>query len=99
MEVSPNALYQSISMLRKALLICGNSEDFIRTVPRRGFMLLGKVEITCTELKNESSSAQGENDPAPRQPEPEGNENVTIYPDELPLPTRFRSPRRDIFAA
>ncbi|WP_067707323.1 transcriptional regulator [Erwinia sp. ErVv1] len=87
MEVSPNALYQSISMLRKALLACGNSEDFIRTVPRRGFMLSGKVEITCTELQNEPSSTEGENDPAPRQAEPEGNENVTILPEELPLPT------------
>jgi cholera toxin transcriptional activator len=45
MEVSSNALYQSISILRKALSTCGNKEDIIITIPRRGFTLSKKIKI------------------------------------------------------
>lgn len=45
MEVSANALYQSISLVRKALLASGIRQDVIRTIPRRGFMLSNAILI------------------------------------------------------
>jgi len=45
MEVSANALYQSISLIRKALLACDIRQDVIRTIPRRGFMLSNAILI------------------------------------------------------
>ncbi|VEC00573.1 DNA-binding transcriptional activator CadC [Cedecea lapagei] len=50
MEVGSNALYQSISMLRKAFLACGGEETFIRTIPRRGFMLHQRVSISRASM-------------------------------------------------
>ncbi|ELY4546051.1 winged helix-turn-helix domain-containing protein, partial [Cronobacter sakazakii] len=47
MEVGPNALYQSISMLRKALSTCGNQDNIILTAPRRGFSLSQEICISC----------------------------------------------------
>lgn len=40
MNVSSNAIYQNISLLRKSLSKFGLSSDFIKTVPKRGFVVL-----------------------------------------------------------
>ncbi|BEO69131.1 hypothetical protein SMQE31_46390 (plasmid) [Serratia marcescens] len=52
MEVSANALYQSISMLRKALSTCGDNDDFIITIPRRGFVLSNGIKITSDDIQD-----------------------------------------------
>ncbi len=39
MMVSPNTVYQNMSILRKALESMGVSSEMIRTVPKRGFMI------------------------------------------------------------
>ncbi|HDW8303910.1 TPA: hypothetical protein RM975_003963 [Escherichia coli] len=51
MEVGPNALYQSISMLRKALSTCGTPDNIILTAPRRGFSLSQEICISCDNLQ------------------------------------------------
>ncbi|HDW8098804.1 TPA: winged helix-turn-helix domain-containing protein [Escherichia coli] len=51
MEVGPNALYQSISMLRKALSTCGTPDNIILTAPRRGFSLSQEMHISCDNLQ------------------------------------------------
>jgi DNA-binding winged helix-turn-helix (wHTH) protein len=40
MTVSSNTIYQNISLLRKSLINFGLSTDFIKTVPKRGFVIL-----------------------------------------------------------
>ncbi|NIF48655.1 hypothetical protein F3J28_12865 [Enterobacter sp. Ap-1006] len=67
MEVGSNALYQSISTLRKAFSVCGGEEAFIRTVPRRGFMLPQKILVSSQSLgpdptdKKAAEDVQNEN--------------------------------------
>lgn len=39
MIVSPNTLYQNMSILRKALVSLGLSDEMIKTVPKRGFVI------------------------------------------------------------
>lgn len=39
MMVSPNTLYQNMSILRKALVSLGVSDEMIKTVPKRGFVI------------------------------------------------------------
>lgn len=41
MTVSSNTIYQNISLLRKSLSRFGLANDFIKTVPKRGFVVLG----------------------------------------------------------
>lgn len=53
MEVSANALYQSISLIRKALLACDIQQDVIRTIPRRGFMFSQAILIEESTLAPE----------------------------------------------
>ncbi|MEB5973502.1 winged helix-turn-helix domain-containing protein [Pantoea dispersa] len=65
MEVSANALYQSISLIRKALLACDICQDVIRTIPRRGFMLSNAIlieesAITPEDLITDEERATGE---------------------------------------
>ncbi|SCC68798.1 hypothetical protein GA0061070_10791 [Kosakonia oryziphila] len=42
MSVSNNTIYQNISILRKTLVNVGLSGDLIKTVPKRGFMILSE---------------------------------------------------------
>ncbi|PXV76523.1 winged helix-turn-helix domain-containing protein [Pantoea sp. PNA 03-3] len=63
MEVSANALYQSISLIRKALLACNIRQDVIRTIPRRGFMLANAVLIEeSTIAPADEDAGAGKND-------------------------------------
>ena len=39
--VSPNTIYQNISILRKTLIKFKISSEFIKTVPKRGFVIIG----------------------------------------------------------
>lgn len=55
MEVSANALYQSISLIRKNLLACDIRQDVIRTIPRRGFMLSNSILIEESTITPEQS--------------------------------------------
>jgi DNA-binding winged helix-turn-helix (wHTH) protein len=50
--VSPNTLYQNISLLRKALKTSGLNEGIVKTVPRKGFTLAESVIITSFEIDN-----------------------------------------------
>lgn len=42
MNVSTNAIYQNVSILRKALANTGLTGDIIKTVPKRGFVILSE---------------------------------------------------------
>lgn len=53
MNVSTNAIYQNISILRKSLASYGLSEDIIRTIPKRGFVILSG-NITGLEIVSET---------------------------------------------
>lgn len=77
MNVSPNTLYQNISILRRSLDKCGLSTEIILTVPRKGFTLSSSVVISLDEDKNEVSlssvlnfdqnQAQGDMTPVPEK--------------------------------
>ena len=45
MHVSPNTLYQNISLLRKSLIKLGVESAIIQTIPRRGFMFSGDITV------------------------------------------------------
>lgn len=60
-------------MLRKALSVCGNQDNIILTVPRRGFSLSGKISISMkapqeamaedpSDIMNESEGENGTHD-------------------------------------
>ena len=57
MEVSANALYQSISLIRKALMACNMRQDVIRTIPRRGFMLANTIVVEESTITPEQRIA------------------------------------------
>ncbi|MNG79473.1 DNA-binding transcriptional activator CadC [compost metagenome] len=66
--VTPNALYQNITQIRKGLRAVGLSEDIIRTIPRVGFKCSADVSIitdehnhTETTLHNNTTSPTGKN--------------------------------------
>lgn len=44
-HATPNALYQNIAQIRKALKVLGLSESTIRTLPRAGFKLYADVQV------------------------------------------------------
>ncbi|WP_395489516.1 transcriptional regulator [Cedecea davisae] len=54
MSVSPNTIYQNISILRKSLIKFGLACDFIKTVPKRGFVVLGDQ---FSEMENNEKKA------------------------------------------
>lgn len=45
MNVSPNTLYQNLSLLRKALKGFSLDDGLIKTVPKRGFMITGDEDL------------------------------------------------------
>lgn len=47
MMVSPNTLYQNMSILRKALASSGVSEEIIKTIPKRGFIIPASFPVEC----------------------------------------------------
>ncbi|AMJ70713.1 hypothetical protein AW879_12650 [Enterobacter cloacae] len=51
--VSTNAIYQNLSILRKQLVKAGLSGDIIKTVPKRGFVVLSESFI---HVENESTT-------------------------------------------
>jgi DNA-binding winged helix-turn-helix (wHTH) protein len=59
MNVSSNAIYQNISLLRKSLSKFGLSNDFIKTVPKRGFVILeDKFSVFENNQKQENSGVE-----------------------------------------
>lgn len=85
MEVSANALYQSISLIRKALLACDIRQDVIRTIPRRGFMLSNAIHIDESAIVPEQPVAGKDAE----------TENST-QEDEQPVPALTPSSGEDI---
>lgn len=45
MNVTPNALYQNISLLRKSLKLLDIPDLIVQTIPKRGFMISGKISV------------------------------------------------------
>lgn len=72
MMVSPNTLYQNMSVLRKALGASGISDDMIKTVPKRGFVIPEVFPVTFIYDQDEQ----------PQNPEPDNK----MQSDELTLP-------------
>lgn len=60
-NVSTNAIYQNLSILRKSLVKAGLSGDIIKTIPKRGFVILS---TSFLHAENESNP---ETPPAPGQ--------------------------------
>lgn len=67
-SVSPNTLYQNISILRKSLSAFGLPDDFIKTIPKRGFtikdtpdiyIISGQETAVQTEIENTLPERQG----------------------------------------
>lgn len=56
MMVSPNTLYQNMSILRKALSSSGVSEEIIKTIPKRGFIIPANFPVEC--IYEESAAEQ-----------------------------------------
>ncbi|MCE5397555.1 winged helix-turn-helix domain-containing protein [Klebsiella oxytoca] len=57
-ETSPNTLYQTILLVRKALkVVSESSDDFIITVPRKGFVFNEKIEVKVEDVIADSISA------------------------------------------
>lgn len=55
MTVSSNTIYQNISLLRKSLSKFGLADDFIKTVPKRGFVVLGtKFSVMAGDTEKDS---------------------------------------------
>ncbi|MGX5107504.1 winged helix-turn-helix domain-containing protein [Enterobacter cloacae] len=52
-NVSTNAIYQNLSILRKQLVKAGLSGDVIKTVPKRGFVILSESFL---HLENENTT-------------------------------------------
>ena len=58
-EVSPNTLYQNILLARKALRnVSESDDDFIITVPRKGFRFNENIPVTESALSPEAESQQ-----------------------------------------
>lgn len=55
-EPTRTSLHQNISNIRRALSKTGLKENIIRTVPRRGFLLLSSTEITNEDAVIESAT-------------------------------------------
>jgi DNA-binding winged helix-turn-helix (wHTH) protein len=56
-ETSPNTLYQTILLVRKALkFVSESSEDFIITVPRKGFVFNETIQVKVEDVESELSS-------------------------------------------
>lgn len=58
MTVSSNTIYQNVSLLRKSLSKFGIADDFIKTVPKRGFIVLG-AKFTLIASDAEKNSLDG----------------------------------------
>lgn len=67
MEVSPNTVYQNISILRKSLVSLGLTGEIITTVPKRGFVISENIlieniddekPIESLKIKNEKLSPE-----------------------------------------
>lgn len=57
-ETSPNTLYQTILLVRKALkVVSESSDDFIITVPRKGFVFNEKIKVNVEDVIADSISA------------------------------------------
>ncbi|MFH3081026.1 winged helix-turn-helix domain-containing protein [Klebsiella sp. KE9038] len=56
-ETSPNTLYQTILLVRKALkAVSESSEDFIITVPRKGFVFNENMRVAVEEVESQPES-------------------------------------------
>lgn len=72
MMVSPNTLYQNMSILRKALVASGVSEEMIKTIPKRGFTIPASFPVEClyeaSPAEAESDLVEDEKQPVPEVP-------------------------------
>lgn len=72
MNVSTNAIYQNVSILRKALVNTGLTGDIIKTVPKRGFVILSESFSAFDDIPEaeiELPVIPAEITPAIREPE------------------------------
>ncbi|MFC0228310.1 winged helix-turn-helix domain-containing protein [Serratia aquatilis] len=70
--VSANTLYQNVSLLRKGLNHTGLLTDIVRTVPKRGFIFKGEVQIYRDNDK-------------PSQPENNNNQSINTAINNEPI--------------
>lgn len=73
MEPTATSLYQNISNLRRALICTGIRDETIRTMPRRGFILSPRTEIT---RETNQRAAIG--------PDVQGAQNIQMTGEESP---------------
>ncbi|XXD07992.1 winged helix-turn-helix domain-containing protein [Klebsiella sp. R445] len=60
-NATSNTLYQNISILRKALSSFGIADDFIKTIPKRGFMIKDSPDIKMIREDNETQHKSSDN--------------------------------------
>ncbi|MEN4978182.1 winged helix-turn-helix domain-containing protein [Erwinia billingiae] len=87
MMVSPNTVYQNMSILRKALESMGVSNEMIRTVPKRGFMIPAGFPVEFVYENEESISQADEVSMATPAPVLHSAGEITSFPPSSAIPS------------
>lgn len=85
--VSPNTLYQNMSVLRKALVSLGVSPEIIKTVPKRGFVIPSGFPVEFIDDAEDNTAPQVLPDVAVIMGSPEEVPPLPLSPDRNKTPT------------